>query len=270
MQERHKNREKYFQEQSITTKKYVIPYINTEFEIKKTSRILEIGCGEGGNLLPFLELGCNVVGVDILPQKIENAKRYYQDIPEKERATFFVQDIYKVEASEEFSFDIILMRDTIEHIPDQNKFLSHVKQFLKPKGIIFFAFPPWRMPFGGHQQICRSKILSTMPYFHILPSPLYAACLKIFGESIQTIQDLKEIKDTRLSIQKFYKIIKRNNFVILKKTSYLINPNYEIKFGLNPRVLPKIFNIPILQDFYTTALYCIVKKSEDNNDSEPR
>lgn len=262
MQERHKNREKYFQEQRVTTKNYVIPYINSIFEVKKTYRILEIGCGEGGNLLPFLELGCEVVGVDILPQKIENAKLFYQHFPNHEKATFIVQDIYKVKASEDFSFDIILMRDTIEHIPDQNKFLSHVKQFLKQDGIIFFAFPPWRMPFGGHQQICRSKLLSTTPYFHILPTPVYKSILKIFGEADQTINDLEEIKDTRLSIQKFYKILKNNDFTILKKTSYLINPNYEIKFGLKPRVLPKTFTIPIIQDFYTTALYCIVKKSQ--------
>ena len=34
--------------------------------------VAEIGCGEGGNLKPFLDLGCHIVGIDIAENKIEN------------------------------------------------------------------------------------------------------------------------------------------------------------------------------------------------------
>ena len=33
--------------------------------------ILEIGCGDGGNLLPFNELGCNTTGVDLSAGRIK-------------------------------------------------------------------------------------------------------------------------------------------------------------------------------------------------------
>ena len=33
--------------------------------------ILEIGCGDGGNLLPFTELGCNTTGVDLSAGRIK-------------------------------------------------------------------------------------------------------------------------------------------------------------------------------------------------------
>ncbi|HMP31544.1 MAG TPA: class I SAM-dependent methyltransferase, partial [Saprospiraceae bacterium] len=65
MHERHKNRDQYFKEQSITTKKYVLPYGNEFMKIDQNTRVLEIGCGKGGNLLPFLELGCSCVGIYI-------------------------------------------------------------------------------------------------------------------------------------------------------------------------------------------------------------
>lgn len=262
MQDRHQNRLKYFQEQVYTTAKYVIPYIQAVMNVRPETRVLEIGCGEGGNLKPFLDMGCTVVGIDILPNKIDNAKTYYQDHPLLHNLQLIAQDIYKVDAGEHFVFDLIIMRDTIEHIPDQDRFLEHLKKFLKADGKIFFAFPPWRMPFGGHQQICKNKWLSVLPYFHILPKFLYKGILQAFGESATTIQDLMDIKDTRLSISTFKNLLAKRKYRIDTLTYYVFNPNYEIKFGLKPLVLPGLLAIPFLMDFYTTAVYCMVGKNE--------
>ncbi len=258
MQERHINRERYFKEQSFTTKKYVIPYISEVIAITSETSVLEIGCGEGGNLLPFIEMGCKVAGVDILDNKIANGIEYYKDHPQKNNLELIAQDIYQIKGYGGFVFDLIIMSDTIEHIPDQDRFLEHVKSFLKPEGIIFFAFPPWRMPFGGHQQICHHKWLSKLPYFHILPEFLYRRTLTLFGEAEVTIQDLIDIKNTRLSIATFHKILRNRGFKIKKQDYYMINPNYEVKFGLQPKKLPGFMAIPFLKDFYTTAVYCVV------------
>ena len=76
MQERHKNRKIYFDEQGITTTQYVIPYLEEVMTIDSNTRVLEIGCGEGGNLLPFVERGCEVVGIDLNCPQIERAKQY--------------------------------------------------------------------------------------------------------------------------------------------------------------------------------------------------
>ena len=75
MQKRHLDRKLYFEEQSITTRDYVIPYISQHLQLKRGMRVLEIGCGEGGNMPPFLEIGCTVVGIDILESKIEKARQ---------------------------------------------------------------------------------------------------------------------------------------------------------------------------------------------------
>lgn len=260
MQERHKNRQLYFEEQAQTTQKYVIPYINDILEISPSTKVLEIGCGEGGNLKPFLDLGCQVVGIDLNKQQIENAKKFFANHPNFSNLQLIDQDIYQVQPSDELKFDLIIMRDAIEHIPNQPIFIDFLKNFMHNSTRIFFAFPPWRMPFGGHQQICNSKFLSKLPYFHILPKFLYKFFLKIFGENKQTIDDLMDIKLTRISIQRFLSIIKSNKMEIEKKTYYLINPNYQTKFGLKPQKLYNFLNIPYLRDFYTTAMYCVVKQ----------
>ena len=49
MQKRHTDRESYFDEQSQTSKNYYIPYIK-EVIGHIPDKVLEVGCGEGGNL----------------------------------------------------------------------------------------------------------------------------------------------------------------------------------------------------------------------------
>ncbi len=260
MQERHTDTRKYFEEQAITTKKFVIPYISEVFPVNKETTILEIGCGEGGNLRPFLELGCKVTGVDIMPHRIAEAERYFADHPQRSNLTLIADDMYnRTEA--DGTFDVIIMRDVIEHIHNQEKFMAFVKRFMNPNGKFFLAFPPWYNPFGGHQQICSSKVLSKLPFFHILPAFMYKGVLKMFGESPKRIEDLLEIKQTGISLERFERIVKSENYKIDKKTLYFINPNYEIKFGLKPRVQSKLVTaIPFVRNFFVTAGYYLISR----------
>ena len=261
MQNRHKKPQQYFEEQSAATERYITPYIDDVLRISSDLVVAEIGCGYGGNLKPFLEQGCKVFGIDIDTNMIKSAKIFYENHPNRNNLTLLNSDIYKIIPSELPLFDLIFMRDTLEHIHNQEQFLQHIKSFLKPEGKLFLAFPPWCMPFGGHQQICRNKFVSKIPYFHILPKFLYKAILKLFGEKENTIIHLLGIKDTKISVRKFFKIIKNQNFTIDKQTFYLINPNYEIKFGIKPRVLPRFLNIPIVREFFATTYYCVLSLS---------
>ena len=254
MHDRHTNRQQYFEEQSTATERYIIPYI----KVSSTLTVAEIGCGYGGNLKPFLNRGCKVIGIDISPNSIKIAESFYENASNRNNLLLLNSDIYKITPEELPAFDLIFMRDTLEHIHNHEYFFQHIKLFLKPEGKLFLAFPPWCMPFGGHQQMCESKFLSKLPYFHILPKRLYRLILKLFGENDNKITSLLDIKDTRISIRKFYKIIKKQNFTIEKQTFYLVNPNYEIKFGIKPRILPRFLNIPFVRDFFTTTYYCIL------------
>lgn len=263
MQERHKNRKTYFEEQGVTTKNYVIPYIEQVKNIKNGTRVLEIGCGEGGNLSPFIELKCEIVGIDLNKKKIDNARLFIAEKYSNPNIQLKAINIYDVTYEEIGSFDIIFLRDVIEHIPKQGRFMKHLKLFMKPNGVVFFGFPPWKMPFGGHQQICQSKILSKLPYYHLLPNFLYNSILKVFGEKQGTIGSLLEIKNTRIGINRFNRIVRSSNYQFIKKDLYLINPNYEVKFGLKPRIQFSIISgIPYFRDFFTTCLYCLIKDEE--------
>lgn len=261
MQERHKKRDKYFAEQSYTTEKYVIPFIENVMPIGRETEILEIGCGEGGNLKPFLDRGSKVTGVDILETKIQNGRKFFKDHKNKDRLQLIASDIYSPPPELDKQFDLIVMRDVLEHIHDHEKFLNYVKKFLKPGGHFFLGFPPWQNPFGGHQQMCHNRILSKTPWFHLLPGKLYPGLMKVTGEPPVRIEELLEIKDTRITIEKFEKIIKRENYRVQKKTFWLINPNYEIKFNLKPRKMNQIISsTPYFRNFFITTCYFILTK----------
>ena len=263
MQERHQDRQLYFTEQGKTTERYVIPYIAEVLPVVAGLRVLEIGCGEGGNLTPFVERGCAVTGVDINAGQIANARKLLaKRLPDAE-VRLIASDIYRLTPADVGTFDLIFLRDVIEHIPDQRRFFGHLKTFLTPTGIVFFGFPPWRMPFGGHQQICRSKVLSKLPYFHLLPKPVYAGLLRSFGEPESTVTSLLEIKDTGIGINRFNDIVRHHDFEFVRRTYFLINPNYEVKFGLQPREQVKVVeHLPYFRDFLTTCCYCIIRQRQ--------
>ncbi len=254
MQERHTNRIQYFQEQSDSTRKYIVPYISAYKSVEHV-RVLEIGCGEGGNLLPFLELGCECWGVELMENKYENALQFYAKNPLRKHLHLVNKDIYDVSPEDlKGKFDIIFLKDVIEHIPHQEHFMQDLKRFISEDGVIFFAFPPWRMPFGGHQQVSQNKWVSHFLYIHLIPRSI----LKFFGVSKNDIDFLDEISATAISIRRFEKILDVEKYEIIQKTHWLINPNYEIKFGLKPRKLWKFLQLPFLKDFYTSAMYYLI------------
>jgi len=254
MQHRHSNKQKYFEEQITSTRQTILPYIQNFIPLGPKTRVLEVGCGHGGNLIPFIEKGCNATGVDLSENWIKLAHKNY-----KERGLDHTQIILKniYDFDSKTTFDFIFLKDVIEHIHDQGQFMSIIKQLLAPNGKIFFAFPPWQMPYGGHQQICKG-ILSKLPWFHLLPMPIYKGILRLFGEKSR-IKALSEIKQTGISIERFEKILKKENYNIVQQTHWLINPNYEIKFGLKRRTqLGIIKSIPYLRNYFTTCSYYLV------------
>lgn len=260
MHERHTNRERYFSEQAFTTRKHVIPFINEISPVNKDTTVLEIGCGEGGNLLPFLELACRrITGIDLSGSKIENAVKFYSAVENGSRVEFIAADIYESEGTG--SFDLVIMRDVLEHIHDQERFLGFVKKFMNDDGLLFIAFPPWLNPFGGHQQMCTSRFLSKMPWIHLLPVFMYRALLRAFGEADNRIEGFLEIKETGINIGRFERILRKEGFLIRKKSLWFINPNFEVKFGLRPRHLLRLpGKIPVLRNLITTTGYYIISK----------
>ncbi len=261
MFEFHKDKSRYFQMQYEVTKEYVIPFLEDHIDLDQPLNVLEIGCAEAGVLKAFLERGHTCTGIELHEYRVKLAEQFLAKEVAENRINFICKNIFDIDPDNDLpaKFDLILLKDVIEHIHDQAKFMEELNGFLKPNGKVFFGFPPWQMPFGGHQQICKGKVLSKLPYYHLLPEGVYKSILKMGKEPEGIIDELLEIKETGISIERFEGILKKEGYTTHNKKLFLINPIYKYKFNLAPRdQLPLIKAIPGIRNFLSTCAYYLV------------
>ena len=263
MYEFHGDKKRYFDMTYTVTKNHIIPYIEKSVSLKPGMSILEIGCGEAGVLKAFIEKGCQTTGIELEESRLEHARRFLEKELEEGKVQFLNKNIYDVIPETDLGtlYDVVILKDVIEHIPNQEKFMPQLHRFLKPSGVVFFAFPPWMMPYGGHQQVLHSKWAAKLPYYHLLPGKLYPWALKLLGVNQSGINTMEEIRSTGISIERFERICKETNFEVVNRRFYLFNPIYEFKFGIKPRlqIAPFIW-IPWIRNFITMGMYYVVKQ----------
>lgn len=256
MQKRHTDRYRYFREEAATTEKYFIPYLSEFMDVGDIS-VLEVGCGEGGNLLPFARRGCRVVGVDLSEQRVRQAESFFSR--ECAAGTFICDDVMHYRGDGRL-FDLIVCHDVVEHIPEKGKMLLALKRLLAPGGRLFVAFPAWQMPFGGHQQIAHSWVVSHLPFVHLLPELAFSLMLRLFGEDASKINELIGIRRTRCTVEMFEREAAYAGYTVCDRRLWLVNPHYEVKFGLRPiRLCRQLSALPYIRNFMASSCFYVVR-----------
>jgi ubiquinone/menaquinone biosynthesis C-methylase UbiE len=95
------------------------------------SKVLDIGCGTGHHVASLASKGMNVIGIDISPAMIEQAKTNYPDY------NFTTGDALNSNEFTSNSFThIICMYFTIYYLKDRNKFFQNSMKWLMPGGYL--------------------------------------------------------------------------------------------------------------------------------------
>lgn len=102
-------------------------------ELRRSGRLLEIGCAGGAFLNAAREAGYEVQGVELSPEASQFA-----------RSTFglpvFTGDLLDARFPGG-AFDIAYLGDVIEHLPRPREVLTEIRRILSPGGIIMLACP---------------------------------------------------------------------------------------------------------------------------------
>jgi len=101
-------------------------------------RLLEIGCGEGGNLFNLRRLPAIRFGVDFSRKKAQFARRASQ-------ALTAVADAARLPFSDD-AFDFVLIRDVLHHVPDPAGVIAEAHRVLARGGRLVVIEPNARSP----------------------------------------------------------------------------------------------------------------------------
>ncbi len=207
-------------------------------------KVLDVGCGDGGFTAALAEAGADCTGVEV---------RDFGWKSTSHNLRFIQQDILADDAASKLGddYDIIILRDVIEHIPLTIKyeFMEVLKKFTSSQSVILMTFPPFYSPFGLHQQTFLSSFLKKVPYLGWVPGSLLDGLLKIMGESDKALADVKEIRECRMTIRHYRGMIAKLQYIVDREKHYLIRPSHELRYGWKLRE-SRLTRVPILREIF--------------------
>jgi SAM-dependent methyltransferase len=107
-------------------------------DVAAGQRLLEIGCGEGSNLYHLRARGVRGYGIDFSPKRVSFARR-------ATGATLAVADAARLPFAGE-SFDAVLIRDLLHHLPNPGRALDEAHRVLRPGGRLTVIEPNANSP----------------------------------------------------------------------------------------------------------------------------
>jgi len=244
--------EKHFYEQKTFTETYLMPYFENLLPNLKTMKVLEVGCAEGGFVAVLREKGIEARGIELEESRVAIARSMDPDLPVE------TGDITDPALPENLNdrFDLIVMRDVIEHVPDRDALFRNINALLNPGGHFYVTFPPRFSAFAGHQQNGRT-VLKAFPWLHLLPDFLIDGLGKILGEKPGLLEGVKLNYRIGLSISAFRKFYSSFGFKPADTQLFIIRPVFRIRFGLKPRKMP---SLPFFREWLATGCEVLLKK----------
>ncbi len=105
--------------------------------VKKTDRVLEVGCGSGVGCIFLAQHSAHVTGIDANSSEIQEAKK----INRRKNVSFELQDLFQLPENQKF--DVVIALDVIEHMTKKtaHKFLAAMVSHLEPNGMLVIGTP---------------------------------------------------------------------------------------------------------------------------------
>jgi SAM-dependent methyltransferase len=253
--------EQYRRYQAELASRYLIPTLQSWGVGLAGKRLLEAGSGNGGCAAEFHRSGCRVTAVEIDERLASKAKAL--DAAEGVGVETFAGDVCKPDCAglDRGPFDIILLRDVVEHLDDLVGALANLRRNLREAGVIFIVFPPYYSAYGAHQQILPRKRtglipFNKLPFIHLLPDGWFSAITR--GDS-PGHKEVARLRGIRLTLRGFSRSVDAAGLAVRNRKYYLVRPTHKLRYGLPVVGASVLGRIPVLNELLVTACYCLLE-----------
>lgn len=210
---------------------------------------LDVGCGHGSLCVDMARSGARkVIGIDTDPARINFAKENVEaNFPELAGTLDFrccaITDLPERE------LDIIVSKDSFEHIVGLDRVVADMECRLKSGGRIYVGFGPlYNSPFGDH----RRTGLPKLPWAHVVvPERQIVRRLRAQGRT--DVNSIHDLGLNGLSLAQYQAIFRESGLRIAR-------------FGVNVSRSPisMLFcclrRIPPLNEYFSHNIYCVLEK----------
>ncbi|MCC7045409.1 MAG: class I SAM-dependent methyltransferase [Alphaproteobacteria bacterium] len=213
--------------------------------------VLDFGCGHGALAIEMAEAGAaRVVAIDCSAERIA----YCRDkvLPGAPQGVLELRRGDIADMDESASFDLIVSRDTMEHVWPLEPVLAAMARLLRPGGSLYLGFSPlYCSPFGDH-----GELRTPLPWAHLLAGE--ARVLAAFNRTNHSdFRSLVEAGFNMLTPRQFRARFDALGFV----TAHLrINPAEQWSKRIVMGVFDVLRRVPALERFFTVGVYIVLRK----------
>jgi len=133
--------------------------------VSREDFVLDVGCGRAEYVRLLLKHSSNTFGIETSAQKLTECYRTHPELHER-----------VIEASAEaipfpdHCFDVVILNEVLEHVPDQDAALREIHRVLKPGGKLLLFCPNRVFLFETHGFIILGALRMWIPVIHYLPA----------------------------------------------------------------------------------------------------
>ena len=214
-----------------------------QLDLPENSKILEVGCGTGGNLEMLAKFGeVSALEMDENARAIASKKtNNLYDI----RAGYCPDEI----PFHDQRFDLICMFDVLEHIEHDTETLIAIKQLLTKNGRILMTVPAYQWLYGAHDEFLHHKrrYSATQLQKKIVDAGLRPVKISYFNTLLFPLAAIVRLKD---------KLLDNPSATGTSIPPAPINQFFTTVFGAE-RFLLQRFNLP-----FGVSLLCVLEASD--------
>jgi SAM-dependent methyltransferase len=219
---------RYFDYQRAVGERVVVPWIGGRIPIEGL-RVGDFGAHAGGILDAFRAAGAESgVGFEINAEIVRQSP-----FREDENFKLEVTDLTQLDSPAQ-PFDLVVLHDVLEHIPDTSSVLDVARRSLAAEGRIFVSFPPYYSMVGGHQHLAQGWV-RLAPWIHYLPDELFFRVARPgdneYMSEQDSLDDMVSVRRTRLTLRKAERSFAAAGLAVDDTELFVSRPEYTVRYG---------------------------------------